>query len=97
MKEYENGNTENTIDFIKHLQKERPGKKIEIFWDGASYHSSKEFREYLDEINKNLSEEEWQIRCIKFAPNAPEQNPVEDIWLQGKNWLRKFYYLGFAE
>lgn len=93
MKEYENGNTENTIDFIKHLQKERPGKKIAIFWDGASYHSSKEFREYLDEINKNLSEEEWQIRCIKFAPNAPEQNPVEDIWLQGKNWLRKFYYL----
>ena len=27
-----------------------------------------------------------------FAPNPPEQNPVEDIWLQGKNLLRKFAY-----
>jgi len=29
---------------------------------------------------------EWLIRCELFAPNAPEQNPVEDIWLvwQGK-------------
>jgi putative transposase len=32
------------------------------------------------------------INCILFAPNAPEQNPVEDIWLQGKNLLRKFAY-----
>ena len=27
-----------------------------------------------------------------LAPNAPEQNPVEDIWLQAKNCLRKFWY-----
>lgn len=93
MKEYESGNTENTIDFIKYLQNQRAQKKLAIFWDGASYHGSKEFREYLNDINKNLSEEEWQIICTKFAPNAPEQNPVEDIWLQGKNWLRKFYHL----
>jgi transposase len=93
MKEYESGNTENTINFIKYLQDQRPGKKLAIFWDGASYHDSKEFREYLKGINKNLSEEEWQIICTKFAPNAPEQNPVEDIWLQGKNWLRQFYHL----
>ncbi|MDO9152990.1 MAG: hypothetical protein Q7U47_04665, partial [Paludibacter sp.] len=33
--------------------------------------------------------EKWQITCELFAPNAPEQNPVEDIWLQGKNFLRK--------
>jgi transposase len=24
-----------------------------------------------------------------FAPHAPEQNPVKDLWLKGKNWLRK--------
>jgi transposase len=23
---------------------------------------------------------------------APEQNPVEDIWLQTKNFLRQFYH-----
>jgi len=26
-----------------------------------------------------------------FAPHAPEQNPVEDIWLAGKNWIRKHF------
>ena len=33
------------------------------------------------------------MHCQKLAPNAPEQNPVEDIWLQGKNLLRKFWVL----
>jgi transposase len=28
-----------------------------------------------------------------FAPNAPEQNPVEDIWLQGKNFMKKHWHL----
>jgi transposase len=25
-----------------------------------------------------------------ICPKCPEQNPVEDIWLQGKNLLREF-------
>ena len=74
VKEYETANTENTIKFLKYLQKKRPGKKLAIFWDGATYHDSKEFREYLNDINQDLSSEEWQIICTKFAPNAPEQN-----------------------
>lgn len=93
VQEYQSGNTENTINFIKYLRQKRKGKKLAIFWDGATYHGSKEFQEYLTEINANLSPEEWLINCTKFAPNAPEQNPVEDIWLQGKNFLRKFYHL----
>jgi transposase len=28
-----------------------------------------------------------------FAPNAPQQNPVEDVWLQAKNLLRKYWHL----
>ena len=35
-------------------------------------------------INQEKPEEKWLINCLKFAPNAPEQNPVEDIWLQTK-------------
>jgi transposase len=27
-----------------------------------------------------------------ICPECPEQNPVEDIWLQGKNLLKKFAY-----
>jgi transposase len=29
---------------------------------------------------------------ILFEPNAPDQNPVEDVWLRGKNFLRKHFY-----
>lgn len=93
VKEYKSGNTGNTIDFLKYLQSQRPGKRLAIFWDGATYHDSQEFREHLTKINQGLLEEEWLITCTKFAPNAPEQNPVEDIWLQGKNFLRHFYHL----
>lgn len=93
VKEYQSGNTENTIKFINDLREKRKGKKLAIFWDGATYHDSQEFRDYLAEINQNLPEEEWLITCTKFAPNAPEQNPVEDIWLQVKNFIRKFYHV----
>lgn len=93
VQEYSSGNTENTVDFIKHLQKQRPGKRIAIFWDGASYHKSQEFKDYLKQVNGELSEDEWLVHCTTFAPNAPEQNPVEDLWLQAKNFIRQFYHL----
>ena len=47
---------------------------------------------YLQEINKDLEEKDWLVTCELFAPNAPEQNPVEDLWLKGKNFLRKYFY-----
>jgi putative transposase len=93
VQEHSSGNTENTIDFIKHLQKQRPGKRLAIFGDGASYHNSQEFKEYLKQVNGDLSEDEWLVHCTNFAPNAPEQNPVEDVWLQTKNFIRQFYHL----
>lgn len=34
----------------------------------------------------------WWITCLRFAPNAPQQNPVEDMWLQAKRLIRKFYF-----
>ena len=40
-----------------------------------------------------IIEEEWLINCTKFVPNAPEQNPVEDIWLQVKSFIRQFGHL----
>lgn len=40
-----------------------------------------------------LKAEEWKITCIRFAPNAPEQNPIEDVWLSAKSFVREFYSL----
>ena len=64
-----------------------------LIWDGASYHRSDEVKEFLASVNAEHEPDKWPITCIRFAPNAPEQNPVEDVWLQAKNFLRKFWPL----
>jgi transposase len=91
IKGYAQGNTENTIQFVKYLIQQNKSSKLIIIWDGATYHYSQEFREYLKQVNQGKPEEEWLIRCLKLAPNAPEQNPIEDVWLQGKEMLRRYW------
>ena len=93
IKGYPKGDTENTIKFVEYLIEENKGKQMAIIWDGATYHYSQEFREYLETINQEKNEEEWLVKCIRLAPNAPEQNPIEDVWLQGKEMLRKYWHL----
>ncbi len=85
------GNGENTVEFVKWLQSKHPDKRIWIIWDGAKHHRYGEMKKYLEEQNDGLQEEDWRITCLWFAPNAPEQNPVEDIWLKGKNAIRKAF------
>ena len=89
---YEKGDSAQTISFLKNLITQGPNPRVTSIWDGATYHKPQELREYLELVNKEKSPEEWQINSILFAPNPPEQNPVKDIWLQGKNLLRKFAY-----
>jgi transposase len=82
-KDYPNGNTENTIKFVKELMNEVKSENQEVqmalIWDGAPYHRSQAFRDYLEQVNQGRSEKEWLIKCIRLAPNAPEQNPIEDV------------------
>lgn len=86
-------NSQTTVEFLKYLQLQRPGAKLLIIWDGASYHRSQLLKDYLNIVNHGLEELQWSITCKRFAPNAPEQNPVEDIWLQAKKMIREFYFL----
>jgi transposase len=88
---YEGANGANTVAYVKYLQGLYPQARLLLIWDGATYHRFAEMRDYLTEINAGLSEEAWKVTCLLFASNAPEQNPVEDIWLKGKNWLRKHF------
>jgi transposase len=90
---YPAGNSENTVKFLDDLQQQYPGQRLVIIWDGASYHRFGQTPEYLAQINQDLPEDEWQITCLLFAPHAPEQNPVEDVWLKGKNFIRKHFQL----
>jgi len=89
---YARGNGASTVSFIEYLQGLYPDKKLIIIWDGARYHSSEEVQAYLNKVNHGLDEKDWKVTCWLFAPNAPDQNPVEDVWLQGKNFLRRHFY-----
>lgn len=41
-------------------------------------------------VDGGLSVQEWNMTCIRLAPNSPEQNPVEDVWLQAEQFIRKY-------
>lgn len=90
---YDKGNTQSTIAFVDYLLKQHPNCRIALLWDGASYHRSEAFRDYLSAINQGLEESQWNVTCIRFAPNDPKQNPIEDIWLQAKRFIREWYHL----
>jgi putative transposase len=77
---YSAGNGTSTVEFVKHLQDKYGQKKIILIWDGASYHRFGEFRDYLATINHGIPSENWPVTCVLFAPNAPKQNPIEDVW-----------------
>lgn len=91
---YQAGNGEFTVDFVKKLQAKNPEAKTLLIWDGASYHRGEEMKKFLACQNEGLSPETWKITCCRFAPYAPQENPVEAIWLQMKTLLRRFYRFG---
>lgn len=86
---FDAGNSQNTIAYLQGIRAQHPDKKLLIFWDGASYHRDAKLKAFLEEVNAGLSEKDWKLTLMAFAPNAPEQNPIEDCWLAGKNYLRR--------
>ncbi len=95
LKAYNAGNSDNTIDYLCYLLDQSPNQRLLLFWDGASYHRSHLVQNFLGEINQGLSPEQWKIHCVRFAPNCPSQNPIEDIWLQAKTLVRQFLCFDF--
>jgi transposase len=91
LKAFAAGKGEGTVAYLRWLRNRYPGKRIILLWDGASYHRDTQVRALLAEVNAGLEEKDWQVTCLLFTPHAPDQNPVEDIWLQGKNFLRKHF------
>jgi transposase len=58
---YDKGNSQSTIAFVDYLLKQHPNHRIALLWDGASYHRSEAFRDYLSSINQGLDESEWKV------------------------------------
>lgn len=89
---YPTGDGVHTVQFLETLAQECPDQYIVIFWDGASYHRGQEVQDYLAEINAGRPEAEWKITCVRLAPYAPEENPMEEVWLHGKGTVRQNYH-----
>ncbi len=81
-------NAQHTVDFIRSIQQRRPGQRLLIFWDGASYHRQQAMRTVLETIQADCTPDQWKICCMRLAPYTPQENPVEDIWLKGKTFVR---------
>ena len=87
---YPKGNGEHTIQSLKYLMSQYKAQQIALIWDGAKYHSSAEVKDFLSVVNNGLDESNWKITSLRFAPNDPTQNLIEDIWLQAKQWIKDF-------
>lgn len=83
------GDGESTVAYIRWCQALYPDKRLLFIWDGASYHRGAEMQPFLAQENAGLAEADGKVTGGLFAPNAPEQNPTEDLWLKGKTYLRK--------
>ena len=90
---YPAGDGVSTVAFLHLLRQKYAGKRLLLIWDGATYHKGTEMLDYLTTLNHGLDASAWWVTCLLFAPNAPEQNPIEDIWLKGKQSIRKNWRL----
>jgi putative transposase len=88
--EADTGNKENTVGFLTYLRQCFQGRRMVCVWDKAPYHTAHLVRDYVGCINgEDCPEPERRIQLINFAPYAPVQNPIEDVWLAGKRAVRK--------
>ena len=67
--------------------------RVRQLGSGATPSQPEETQKFLAQENADLTEADWKVTCLRFAPNAPEQNPTEDVWLKGKTHLRKLFAL----
>lgn len=67
VREYQAGNSKNTLEFIQDLQFSRPGARIALVWDGASYHRSVEIQDFLAAVNGCYERSQWRITWRAFC------------------------------
>lgn len=85
-------NGAETVRFLRWLWWRVQCRPMIIVWDGASYHRSEAVKAFLHRVNGDRSEADRRIQLLQFAPYAPEQNPMEDVWLAAKTAARQEWY-----
>ena len=93
LRPYERANGHYTVTFLRYLQRLYPDQQLVIFWDGATYHRYGERIDFLQQVNQGLAEHQWKVTCILLAPHAPQENPVEDVWLKAKTFVPQHFHV----
>lgn len=75
----ESANSEFTCKTLNKIGRLYPKQKIVIVWDNASWHKSKNVRNFL-------SETKHYFHLINFPPYAPDENPQEHVWKAGREY-----------
>ena len=65
-----------TCDVLKKLRKIYPTEKILLIWDQGPWHRGSQAQEFIKTDNN--------IQTIYFPRGAPEENPQEHIWKNGR-------------
>jgi transposase len=86
---YPKAEQDATTDFLTELQQRYPNTYLTICWDNASWHQGDPLRTYLATVNGARPAAEWPLTLFHFAPHDPTQNPIEEVWHQGKTAIRR--------
>jgi len=75
----------------KHIAK-TPGKRICIIWDNGKFHKGKLI---IEALKKGQSLE--RVHLISLPPYAPDTNPIEHVWREGKQATANHQFKDFDD
>ncbi len=64
-------------EILKEIREIYPEQKLLLFWDGAGWHRGSEVQGFI--------REDENIETVYFPRYAPEENPQEHIWKNGRS------------
>jgi transposase len=75
---YEKGHSDYTVMFLDLIEAQTEGRVV-LFWDHATWHTSKQVQRWLDEHER--------IEVMLLPKRSPRTNPMEDLWRILKNLI----------
>lgn len=78
-------NMYQTRDILQEIRTLYPAQKIVLLWDNAGWHKGSVTQEYI--------KQDGSIIEIPFPTYAPEENPQEHVWKQGRTQVTHNRYI----